>query len=193
MLQGSDGEEAPMQWEEFAVQEPRLAGDGLRHLAEPGVVLVATIRSDGTARLSPVEPLFWNGNLYLSMLWRSRKAQDLLRDPRILVHSIVTSRNGTAGEYKLRGRAVAETDAAVQVGYAAAVRERVGWDPEPGRFHLFWVDVQDVTVIRYDEPSGDQFVTRWPDGLEFLRRATSATSLGERTPYRDLLADPPVR
>lgn len=42
------------------------------------------------------------------MLWGSRKAADLLRDPHLLVHSIVTSRDGSAGEYKVRGRAVGE-------------------------------------------------------------------------------------
>ncbi|MEP7022370.1 MAG: pyridoxamine 5'-phosphate oxidase family protein [Actinomycetota bacterium] len=60
----------------------------------PGVVLVATIRRDGTPRLSPVEPFVMEDDLWLSMLWHSTKAADLLRDPRILVHSIVTA--GTA-------------------------------------------------------------------------------------------------
>ena len=178
-----------MHWQELEAEQPRLADLGKGRLAEPGVVLIATIRRDGTPRVSPVEPLFWEGDLWLSMLWGSRKAQDLGRDPRILVHSIVTSREGTTGEFKVRGRARPEVDPTVQTGYADAVRSRLGWSPQPGRFHLFWVDVQDVTFIRYDDVSGDQYVARWPAGTEFVRRGTSATSVGEPEPHADLLID----
>ncbi len=79
-------------------------------LIEPGVVLAVTIRRDGTPRLSPVGPYQLDGDLWLSMLWGSTKAHDLQRDPRILVHSIVTSRDGVAGEVKLRGTARTEDD-----------------------------------------------------------------------------------
>jgi hypothetical protein len=178
-------------WDEFEAAQPRLAGLGRSRLADPGVVLVGTIRRDGTPRLSPVEPLFWERDLWLSMMWGSRKAHDLERDPRILVHSIVTGREGTAGEFKVRGLAVPEADPGVQAGYAEVVLARLEWAPEPGRFHLFWVDVEDVTFIRYDPETADQFVARWPPGTEFVRRGTSATSVGEPEGYRDLLADPP--
>jgi hypothetical protein len=176
-------------WHEFEAEQPRLADLAKRRLAEPGVVLVATIRRDGTPRVSPVEPLFWDGDLWLSMLWGSRKAQDLERDSRILVHSVVTSREGTAGESKVRGRAIPETDARIESGYAATVRSQLGWSPEPGRFHLFSVDVEEVTFIRYDDASGDQYIARWPAGTEFVRRGTSATSVGDPEPYRDLLTE----
>jgi hypothetical protein len=129
----------------------------------------------------------WDQDLWLSMLSGSYKAADLRRDPRVLVHSVVTSRDGAAGEYKVRGRAVEERSSSVQEGYADAARSLLGWSPVPGRFHLFRVDVVDVTFIRYEEESGDQFVTRWPQGREFVRRGTSATSLGEPEAYHDLL------
>jgi len=45
-----------------------------------------------------------DGELRLSMMNRSTQAQDLRRDPRILVHSITTGPAG-ADEIKLRGRA----------------------------------------------------------------------------------------
>ena len=176
-----------MHWDEFAAAQPRLAAVGMRALAEPGVVLVGTIRRDGTPRISPVEPLFWERDLWLSMLLDSRKAGDLARDPRILVHSIVTSRNGAEGECKVRGRAVPVDDHDIQAAYAAVVRDRLGWDPVPGRFHLFWVDVDDVTFIRYDDATGDQFIARWPEGRDFVRRGTSATSVGQPEPFSDLL------
>jgi hypothetical protein len=178
-----------MRWSELIEDEPRLAELGRQRLADPGVVLVGTIRRDGTPRISPVEPLLWERDLWLSMLLGSCKAVDLRRDPRLLVHSIVTGRDGTPGEYKIRGRAVEEPARPVQEAFAEQVRDRIGWDPVPGRFHLFWVDIDDVTFIRYEDASGDQFVTRWPVKREFVRRGTSATSLGDPEPHHDLLAE----
>ena len=94
-----------MHWSEMAEGQPRLAALARERLIGPGVVLVATIRRDGTPRLSPVEPFVLDGDLWLSMMWQSTKARDLLRDPRILVHSVITSRDGAEGEVKLRGAA----------------------------------------------------------------------------------------
>jgi len=176
-----------MRWADVETQQPRLAELGRRKLGAPGVVLVGTIRRDGSPRLSPVEPLFWEGDLWLAIGWGSRKATDLSRDPRILVHSIVTRRDGSEGEYKVRGRAVPEPDPAVQAPFAREVEEKLGWSPEVGRFHLFRVDVEDITFTRWDDATNDQFVTRWPAHVEFVRRGTSDTSQGPPEPISDLL------
>jgi general stress protein 26 len=174
-------------WSEMAQAQPRLAELGQRRLLDPGVVLVVTIRQDGTPRLSPVEPFVLEGTLWLSMLWDSRKAADLLRDPRILVHSAVTGRDGREGELKVRGTARAETDRSVQARYSEAVAAGLGWRPEPGRFHLFAVGIQQVTFIRYDDATGDQHVAIWPPAREYIRRGTSATSVGDPEPVSDIL------
>lgn len=176
-----------MRWADLESQQPRLAELGEKKLAGPGVVLVATIRRDGSPRVSPVEPLFWQKNLWLSMGWGSQKAKDLFRDPRVLVHSIVTDRSGTEGEYKLRGRAIRVDDGAIQTDFSREVVKRLGWTPEVGRFHLFRVDVEDIAFIHWDDATNDQFVTRWPDGVEFVRRGTSATSQGPPEPMSELL------
>ncbi|HEY8492219.1 MAG TPA: pyridoxamine 5'-phosphate oxidase family protein, partial [Dehalococcoidia bacterium] len=94
-----------MEWQEFEAAAPALARLGRERMEGPRLVLVGTIRKDGTPRISPVEPLILAGRLYLGMMWRSTKALDLLRDPRCLVHSIITGKEGTEGEFKLRGRA----------------------------------------------------------------------------------------
>ena len=107
------------------------------------------------------------------MLWGSTKAADLQRDPRILVHSVITSRDGGEGEFKIRGRPRAEHDVSIQRRYAAAVAAALGWNPEPGRFHLFAVDIEQVTFIRYDDATGDQHVAMWPPPREFIRRGTT--------------------
>jgi hypothetical protein len=177
-----------MRWSDLVARQPRLADTGRTKLLERGVVLVATIRRDGTPRISPVEPFVLDGELWLSMMRGSTKARDLLRDPRILVHSVITTRDGGEGEFKVRGSARPEADPDVHQRYAAAVWDSLGWRPVPGEFHLFAVEIDDITFIRYDDATGDQFVTRWPSGGEFVRRGTSATTLGRPEPRTDLLS-----
>ena len=134
--------------------------------------------------MSPVEPLLLNGDLWLSMMWQSRKAADLQVDDRVLVHSIVTRPDGDEGEIKIRGRAVPVEDSERRLCYCDAV-ESLGWRPVEPYFHLFVVDIADATCIRYAR-SGDQHVARWPACVEFVRRATSPTSVGEPEPVTDL-------
>lgn len=176
-----------MHWSDLERGQPRLAAVGHERLIAPGVLLAGTIRRDGTPRLSPVEPLLLDGDLWLSMMWQSAKARDLLRDPRILVHSVVTSRDGTEGEFKVRGTARAEDDPAAQRRYADAVTASLDWSPVPGEFHLFAVDIGQVTFMRYDDATGDQFTAMWPPGREFVRRGTSATVVGAPEPFSDLI------
>jgi general stress protein 26 len=176
-----------MRWADVEAQQPRLADLGRQKLAGPGVVLVGTVRKDGSPRISPVEPLFWEGELWLPMGLGSVKAKDLMRDPRILVHNIVTSRDGSDGELKVRGRAVLETDRSLNEQVARTISAQLGWNPVPGMFHLFRVDVEDLTAMRWDDDNNDQYMTRWPANVEQVRHGTSATSLGPARPHRKLL------
>jgi hypothetical protein len=176
-----------MDWSEVEMRQPRLADVGRHRLLDPGVVLVATMRRDGTPRLSPVEPWIMDGVLWLSMMWGSTKAADLARDSRILVHNVIADRDDHAGEFKIRGTARTDDSLDVQRRYAAEVAECLGWDPEPGRFHLFAVRIGHITYIKYDAATGDQQVAMWPPAREFLRRATSATSVGRPDPTSGIL------
>jgi hypothetical protein len=47
---------------------------------------------------------------------------------------------------------------------------------------LFAVSIGEVTFIRYDDATGDQHVAMWPPAREFIRRGTSATSVGQPEP-----------
>jgi hypothetical protein len=172
-----------MRWHQFEAAEPRLAAAGAQKLAGAGVVLVGTVRRDGTARISAVEPLLFDGDLWLGMGLGSYKVTDLRRDARLVVRSIVTTRDGSDGDYIVRGVAVEETEPARQRAFAEEVATRIGWRPELGKFHLFWIDIDDVTFIRWDDATNDQFITRWPDGRDLVRRGTSATSHGPAEPY----------
>jgi hypothetical protein len=175
-----------MRWAEFEAEVPRFARVAHERLISPGILLVVTNRRDGTPRLSPVEPLLLDGSLWLSMMWQSRKAIDLRRDSRLLLHSVVTTRDGAEGELKVRGRAIEEQDPARRSAYRDAVAV-LGWQPEEPWFHLFQVDLTDITYVRYAS-NGDQHVVRWPPSSEFVRRATSPTSVGPAETVRDLLS-----
>jgi hypothetical protein len=71
-------------------------------------------------------------------------AHDQLVKPRVLLHSIVTS-PALHAEIMMRGTVRLETRPGVQRRYAAAVAARLGWQPVPGEFTLFAVDIGDVT------------------------------------------------
>jgi hypothetical protein len=120
-----------------------------------------------------------DGDLWLSMMWRSKKTFDLCRDPRILVHSRITGQDAGDGEFKVRGLAVASDDLATQSRYADEIDRSFGWRPKPGRFHLFAVNIEEISFIRYDADTGDRYVCTWPNGHEFVRRVTNATSMGK--------------
>ncbi len=90
-----------------------------------------------------------DGDLWLSMMAASVKARDLNRDPRVLLHSIITSPAPHA-EIMVRGTVRLETGPDVQWHYAAAVAARLGWQPIPGEFTLFAVDIDAVTYIGHE-------------------------------------------
>ena len=166
-----------MRWSEVSVRQPALGAVADRLLIEPGVLLAGTIRRDGTARISGVEPLVLDGDLWLSMMSGSAKSRDLARDPRVVLNSVVTSPNPSA-EIKVRGTAAAVTERDRQERYAAAVREQIGWQPVVGQFALFIVEVTDVTYIGSEAGTGAQHVARWPSGEEYIRPQLTPTSLG---------------
>lgn len=175
-----------MRWSEVARRQPALGAAVQELLITPGVLLIGTVRRDGSARVSGVEPLVLDGELWLSMNGTSTKARDLYRDPRVVLHSIVTGPEA-APEVKVRGTVRLDEAPETQRRYAEEAAERLGWRPVPGRFALFAVELADVTYISYDPATGGQHVARWPAGVEYVRPATSPTSLGPPEPVRWML------
>jgi len=127
-------------WADVTVAAPDLAERCVRRLLDPGLVLLGTLRANGSPRISPVEPLVVDGELELGMMPGSLKARDLLRDPRCVVHSIVVSKDGDEGDAKVYGCARDVRDADARERYGVALEAAIGWRPE-GDFHLFAVDV----------------------------------------------------
>lgn len=134
-------------WGEFRAADPAFATQCEERVDGVGLVLVGTLRRNGWPRISPVEPLITDGSLYLGMMWQSKKALDLLADPRCVVHSTVTDKGGTDGDVKIYGRAVDIVDPDERERYGVALDDRIGWRPE-GDFHLFAVDIDEVGYFR---------------------------------------------
>ena len=155
-----------MKWAEFAEAAPELAQLGKERFKRAGIALVGTIRRDGSPRISPVEYYEIDGHFMLGMMWQSFKAKDLLRDPRCLVHSVVTTRAGDEGEFKLRGRAVPIDDPKLREGYGDATEAEIDWRPT-GPFHLFSLDIEEAAFVIYEED--EQRTTRWTpeEGLTY--------------------------
>jgi hypothetical protein len=109
-----------------------------------------------------------DGELLLGMMWRSTKALDLLRDPRVLVHSAVTNRTGEEGEFKVRGRAADVQDPGVRERYADTLEAAIDWRP-PEPFHLFGVDIDDVAFVRHADER--KHVATWKPDTGVVERS----------------------
>jgi hypothetical protein len=151
-----------VRWDEVVAEEPELAASARTELERRGLLLVGTLTADGSPRISATEPYFLGRDLWLGMMWRSRKAVDLLRDPRLVLHSPICTNTGDETEAIVRGRAVVIADEPTVEWYRAATEGM--WK---GRFHLFRVDVESVAIVRYAR--GEQYVNVWPAGKEFRR------------------------
>jgi hypothetical protein len=153
-----------MTWLAFAAGAPEMAELAKEQFAQSGMALIGTIRSDGSPRISCVEPCILDGALYLGMMWQSRKALDLLSDPRLVIHNAICSNTGDERELSLRGRAQDIHDPQVRLQYVEAV-ERTSWTGAD--FHLFAVDIESAALVTYG--NGEQSVEVWPQGTMFKR------------------------
>jgi len=126
---------------EFAVRVRRLFDAG-RHKT------IATLRADGSPRISGIESEFADGELRFGSMPGARKGADLRRDPRFALHS-PTSHPGEGkeaewpGEAKIAGRAVA-----------------AGPKGEESDGDLFVADISEVIITRLN-PEATLLVIEW--------------------------------
>jgi hypothetical protein len=138
-----------MRWDAFEGACPKIASLARERFAADEVVMLGTVRADGAPRLSPCEVDFTAGRVLFGMMWRSRKALDLLRDPRLVVHSVPQTRMNPGGDIKLTGIAVDEQDPDVRTAYRAELHRRIDWAPDEPNFHLFSLDVETAGFVRF--------------------------------------------
>lgn len=145
-------------WSEFASADPVLAAEVAALFAAHKHHTMATVRRDGSPRISGTEVELVDGELRLGMMLGSRRAADLRADPRLAIHShsVDPPEDDPAawtGEAKLSGVAIDE--GSTGEGDEAA--------------DSFRVDVREVVFTRVGSPP-DHLVISWWTPTQGLRR-----------------------
>jgi hypothetical protein len=156
-------------WNDISTAAPDLAGRVRARFEATGLGFLATLRADGSPRISGIEPLFAGDHVWLGMMPGSRKAADVRRDPRIALHSASVDKQVAEGDAKLSGRALEVADDETFAWFVRTFKEATGYVPE-GPFPLFRVDVTEVSFVR---PAGDHLDIEWwreGDGAHRLDR-----------------------
>jgi hypothetical protein len=118
---------------------------------------IATVRADGSPRISGIEAVFENGELTFGSMPNARKGADLRRDPRFALHSATVDPIEGAeaqwpGEAKISGRAIA----------AGSITEGAEGD-------LFHADIAEVVHTHLDDEA-TMLVVEWWTPTHGLRR-----------------------
>ena len=148
-------------WQDIEKAEPEFAKrvralfDAHRHKT------IATLRADGSPRISGIEAAFEGGELGFGSMPNARKSADLRRDPRFALHSATVDPVEGAeaqwpGEAKISGRAIA----------AGPITE----GPDGDQYHA---DISEVVHTHLNEKATMLVVEWWtPEhGLRMIERA----------------------
>lgn len=146
-------------WDDVSEAAGDLAAAVQARFEATGLGLLATLRKDGSPRISGIEPAFWEGHLWLGMMDRSRKSADLRRDPRFALHSATADKELAEGDAKVSGRAVEVTDEEEKKRFLTRLTEATGNSP-PEPFDLYVADVTELSMLTLGEPR-DHLVVRW--------------------------------
>jgi hypothetical protein len=147
-------------WREFASAEPGFAARVEQLFTRQKHLTMATLRRDGSPRISGTEVEFTGDHLSLGSMANARKAIDLLRDPRVALHSPTVDppaddNSAWPGEAKIAGRALEVAD-----------------DTLPAGSHRFQLDITEVVLTKLGTPPDHLAIESWhPDrGLETRKR-----------------------
>jgi general stress protein 26 len=140
-------------WSDFEAAAPELAEQVRRLLDAHKHETIATLRRDGSPRISGIETQFRDGELWIGSMWQARKAHDLQRDPRFALHSGSDDPSEWKGDAKLAGVVEEITDG-----------ERTS--------HLFRLDLREVSTVGLNDERNGLVITVWtPDhGVRTIER-----------------------
>jgi len=141
-------------WTDFEAAAPELAAAVRERLDAHTHKTIATIRRDGSPRISGTETTFRDGELWIGSMWEARKALDLQRDPRFALHSGSDEPSDWKGDAKLAGvvEEITEPD---------RVRELNGEAAANGPSHLFRLDVDEVSLVRLNDTRDGIVIDLW--------------------------------
>lgn len=154
-------------WSVLQQQCPDLAKLAEERFGSTELVMLGTLRKDGFPRITPIEFAYWEGEFVIGGIWQSKKMLDLLRDPRCVVHSTTTNKNGQEGDVKLYGRAAPLAEDR-EPAYWQYIKETMGFEPG-GPAHVFTIDFESASYVRFEEGVG-MHMLRWPGGAWTVRK-----------------------
>jgi len=145
-------------WNDFASAEPDFSRRVLDIFMTQKHMTMATLRRDGSPRISGTEAQFVDGELVLGMMPGSMKARDLTRDPRLALHSPTfdapeNDPSGWSGDAKIAGLAVENFDK----------------DPDD-ESHRFLVDIKEVVLTKVGTPADHLVIESWRPDTGLRRR-----------------------
>src|SRR5690349_5515285 len=138
-------------WEQFSAEAPDLAEKIKARFTATKHHVLATLRADGSPRVSGTEIDFYGPDLTLGSMWQARKALDLRRDGRLALHANPGDGTMDGGDAKISGVATEVVDT------KAYLDDRK--PPEP--FHLFRVDLLDAVLTSVDHERNVMVVELW--------------------------------
>ncbi len=133
---------------------------------------MATLRKDGSPRISGIEMAFVRGEVVLGMMPDSLKARDVRRDGRIAIHSGSVDADTEhpedwPGDAKISGVATEVADRAE----ATALLKEMGAPEEVQGSPVFRVEPREVVLTRV-APGGEHLEVRlWKDGRLITKTA----------------------
>src|SRR5262245_7126969 len=141
-------------WTEFAAEAPELAAQTEKRLVATGLMMLATLRRDGSPRISPMEPVvvddtlvLRDGRLWLGMMNDATKSRDLQRDGRFMAHCATADKMVAEDDVKFWAVATSVTDHDQLTSFADDIFRSTGYRFEVGQFDAFVVDLQGASSV----------------------------------------------
>jgi hypothetical protein len=152
-------------WSEFEAAAPELAETVRKRLDAHTHKTLATLRRDGSPRISGTETRLVDGELWIGSMWQALKARDLQRDPRFALHSGSDEPSEWAGDAKLAGLVEEITD-------PERVKAINGEAAAAGPSHLFRLDLREVSTVGLDDERKALVIEIWtPErGVRTIKR-----------------------
>jgi Pyridoxamine 5'-phosphate oxidase len=146
-------------------EEPEFAARVRAAFDAHGHKFLATLRADGSPRISGIEMHFVNGEPWLAGMPASVKFEDLRRDPRFALHSGSAEPDAFTADAKLSGRAEQVTGDADLAAFATAA----GVPTENMDFELFRIDLEQVVLVALNDEKSALVISSWRPGKGLTR------------------------